>query len=88
MWYDVDCVNWKKDFVCEHENLLDADGNLKKPKFAKNPISSPGVYEQIDTSAFNSKLFHSSKDDFYWLVIKLRKDYFHEKLKADEKDEL
>lgn len=88
MWYDANCLNWKKDFVCEHENLLDADGNLKDPKPPKNPISSPGVYEEIDSSAFNSKLFHSSKDDFYWLVIKLRKDYFNQKLKMDEKDEL
>ena len=66
--------------ACQHDSLLDADGNRKPAKKGRNPLASPGSYEEMNPSIFDSKLFQSSKDDFYWLIIKLRKDYFKKRL--------
>ena len=77
------------DFVCEHDNLLDEDGNKKPVKKGKNPLSSPGSYKELNPSIFDSKLYQSTKDNFYWLIIKLDKDYFKNKINlASSKDEL
>ena len=78
-WTDSLCSQ-KYDVACEHESLLDADGNKKPGKKGKNPLSSPGAYEEMSPTMFDSRIFQSSKDDFYWLIIKLRKDYFKNKL--------